>query len=335
MFKYGVLSQPEGYQRALRSLLSGESLSREAVLRLRRKYRVHGTAKLDVVASSALSSKLNGNWPFFLGGIELAFDALDLNWRDREEARRLIGLNLLEEQLRGAVEDREIDTIERRNLREIRNRFSLGDDDVRQIYEQVCIPVMQTVEHSVLADGKLSPEEETRFRALASGLGVRIRAETEAVFDRARALWSIENGDLPVVASPILLRRGEQAHGSINAKFFEERSRRRSETYAGLAGSFKVAKGVRIPLGYIVRKYNSESYEHFVGGGTLVATSRRLQFSMEARSVVVMWPSVIEIEPYSDGVVVKRSTGKSLTFRYVEEDPAFTALVSRLASEMR
>ncbi len=97
-------------------------------------------------------------------------------------------------------------------------------------------------------DGYLTPQEETELNTLKEQLGLTDEevAPTYGQLVRLKRLTAIKNGNLPVLVTDILLKKGERCHFEAACDLVEERSRTRY--VGGSRGvSFRIAKGGLLP----------------------------------------------------------------------------------------
>jgi hypothetical protein len=175
----------------------------------------------------------------------------------------------------------------------------------------------------ILADGIVSPEEERELAEYASGFGLTLNyePETERMFEIARQRWRISQGELPIVDCPIMLKRGETCHAWIDAHAFEERQRTVRVNSHGPSARIKIAKGVYYTVGTRSVSSQQQSYSHLIGSGHFVVTDKRLLFSSPTRSLAWAMDSIVDWDFYTDGVEIRRATGKPVTFHFIGDDP--------------
>lgn len=90
-----------------------------------------------------------------------------------------------------------------------------------------------------------------------------------------------------------------------NISLWESRAVRK--TSGGYGGpSFRVAKGVYFRVGGFQAKSESHDELKNIDLGELTLTNKRLVFSGAKRSVNIDIRKIISIEPYSDGIALRR-----------------------------
>lgn len=112
----------------------------------------------------------------------------------------------------------------------------------------------------------------------------------------------------------IITKKGEEVKLVLpDISLLEPRAVRVSTgTYGG--PSFRVAKGVYFRVGGF--RAQSESHEEIrtIDKGTLSLTNKRLVFSGSKRTSVVDLKKIVSIEPYSDGISIKRSNKQKIEY---------------------
>jgi hypothetical protein len=220
---------------------------------------------------------------------------------------------------------------EHAEIGELRQKLNISDRQNITAFEAVLHPIIQEVLRSALEDSRLSPTEESEILQAASRLGVEIDLPPDSllVLERARTLWQIENGKLPVVGSPVNLQKGEVCHAWLTAEATETRHRTSSIAYSGPSLRIRIMQGVY----YNVAKFNvsreSEGYRHSFGFGTLCVTNKRLIFNGDMKSYSLLWKNVLECIGYLDGVEIHKANGKPVVFLFSSDHPNFMPILNR------
>jgi hypothetical protein len=137
----------------------------------------------------------------------------------------------------------------------------------------------------------------------------KARAEAEArqrKEDIETALRQLAELGQTGIQSSIILKKDENLIFRFpNIRLLEPRSVRRGG-YSG--GSVRIAKGVSIRLG----GWGGESHEELrtIDSGSLTITDKRLVFAGGKRTTNIKLDKIIQIEPYSDGIAVRRERKK-------------------------
>jgi len=199
-----------------------------------------------------------------------------------------------------------------------------------EIYREAADHIIEQRVAEALEDGWLTPSEDRALAAVAADLKVDIRLlpQMEQALLRAKHSWGIAHLPLPVVASPLGLQKGEVAHMWVTAEALEERQRTRAVSFAGPTISIPIVKGVRYRMGRYNVGRETYQYSHSHGFGTLVVTNKRLIFA-GSRSFTARHANILDVEGYSDGVRVTRTSGKPLTYIYGADNRDFGVVLAR------
>lgn len=232
--------------------------------------------------------------------------------------------------------DKVIDDLELEALKTLQNELGLTDEQAINVYKAEAHDIIQTRILEALADGSLDPDEDAEIACFGPSLrlGLTFDEGTVAALEKARRTWAILNSPLPAVPSPLGLQRGEVAYLAIEAEALEERSRTRAVSYAGPTMSIPIAGGLRFRMGHMAFAPHVTQYMHSFGIGTMVVTDRRLIFASPQRSHTAKLENILDIESFTDGVRVTRTTGKPHLFRY-SEDRTAALVVLRAWTEAR
>jgi hypothetical protein len=173
-----------------------------------------------------------------------------------------------------------------------------------------------------LADGVLSPDEEASILDMTRALKLTLKFDDEnsaSAVGRARRAWAVLNRPLPAVESPFRLQNGEVAYLAITAEALEERSRSSSVSYAGPTVSIPIIKGVRFRMGRMAFMPQVTKYMHSFGEGRIVVTNLRIIFASNDKALTAKFKNVLEVQTFTDGLRVTKTTGKPQIFRYAED----------------
>lgn len=221
--------------------------------------------------------------------------------------------------------------VEVAELKACAEELGLDEPTAASLYGASVNVLFNSTVEGMLEDGQLSPEEDERLTAMLSGLKVNALFEDETIriLDDARRGWAINNAPLPEIPAPVHLQRGEKAYAVVRAEAWEERSRVSRVSYAGPALNLRVVQGVYLRAGTYAVGGQREAYEHLIGQGDLIVTSKRLIFVGPNKSISPRLDSILQIDPYIDGVRITRATGKPVLYRFETREPWFGAILSR------
>lgn len=212
----------------------------------------------------------------------------------------------------------------------------ISEDRALTIYQGVAHGIVEARLLEALDDGMISPEEEQDLQFLGKDLRLALTyvPETQAIVDRAKRMWRLTHEDLPQVPAPLGLQRGEVCYAWVTAEALEQRQRTRAVSFAGPTVSIPIVKGVRYRMGRYNVGRETYQYSHSHGVGTLVVTNKRLIFVGD-RSITGRLSSILDVEGYSDGVRITRTSGKPVTYLYRGAAEDFGVILARAWAEGR
>lgn len=164
-----------------------------------------------------------------------------------------------------------------------------------------------------LADRRLSPDEMESLNILAHNLGVALSPDdqTAAAMARYALLWRIENGDLPVVAIPLNLQKGETCHFTASGTWNEIRKSTTTVGYHSQGVSIRIARGVYYRVGGSrPRRVTTEGLTE-IDSGTLYLTNKRVIFDGQRKNTSIRLSALLGFEVFADGLVLEKGTGRS------------------------
>jgi len=225
--------------------------------------------------------------------------------------------------LRRAVQDGLIGTEEATALSALRRENSITDAEASRI----AIDVFREVATEVGSDRKLTREEDNLLRDLQVSLGLRdetIESELRELA-RLRLLSEIQTGMLPMIPSPILLKKAEVCHHKEDAELWEDVTKSRYEGgYSGF--SFRIMKGVRYHVGG--SRGHRVGWQEFqaTDRGQLIITNKRVVFVGGRKTIDTPYAKLLNIHVFEDGIQVNRASKRRREVLKVA-DPELTASI--------
>ncbi len=243
-------------------------------------------------------------------------NSLGLTERESTALQEDVTRRVLSEAAEEALGDNALTDDEWRQIELIASGLRLPPHVRADIMREPIDGAMARVFSHVTADHRVSPTELQRINDLAASLGVDPRTFDDNVGDlleKLSLLWRIENEDLPQVAAPVSLQRGEVCHGYFEVIWHEMRTRTVSRGYAGPVVSIPIVKGFRYRLSSVRTKRVAVDEMTPVDEGTLYVTSKRVIFTGVKRNTTIRHSTILGIEAFSDGFRIDKATGKSPT----------------------
>ncbi len=181
---------------------------------------------------------------------------------------------------------------------------------------------------------KFSPQDEENMYAAADRLGLKLSfpPEIQRKLTKYRENWELENGKLPILQSDIRLMDGEVLHFRTYIRWMEERTVTKRVNYSGFTYSTKIIGNVRWKAGTITPHRIQSTELQEIDAGTLYLTNKRIIFNGQHENKTVTYKKIINFQPYTDGLLIEKETGKSPFLAFNNEiEKAATILATVLS----
>ena len=222
-----------------------------------------------------------------------------------------------EKAVRHALRDRQLSDDENAALDSLCSKLRIPESAANEIYKKHAVPIYNQAIGDALADQMLTPEEETELEEVAKALKLNIRFDEKlaSILDRARRLWRIAQGELPVLSVPVNLQLNERCSADVEALHYEPRSVAGGISYSGFSMSYGTL-GIRFRSGVMNTHRLSNQTLRLRGAGTLYFTNRRFLFSGDSHTTSIDLGTITSITFYSDGMRIEKEaiTDQIFTF---------------------
>jgi hypothetical protein len=224
---------------------------------------------------------------------------------------------------------------ERQELDRVQANLRLPDEIANPVYADCAQNAYRVFFDAGVSDGKLSPEEETELKRVASSLGLTIQydEQTDRVLQELRSMWEIEEGTLSVVECDLNLQRGEVCHKRVTASLHEIRRVTQRVSYGGYTTSIKIVKGFHLRGGSYALGRQTKDVLTKLDVGELYLTNKRLIFLGATKNVTLRLQNILSVTKYSDGIEVEKGSGKNPFFLFETDVLAFAKMLQRLMRE--
>ena len=222
-----------------------------------------------------------------------------------------------EKAVRHALRDRHLTDDENAALDNLCSKLRIPESAANEIYKKHAVPIYNQAMSDALADEILTPEEETELEEVAKALKLNIRFDEklESILDRARRLWRLAQGELPVLSVPVNLQLNERCSADVEALYYEPRRAAEGIGYSGFSTSYG-AFGIRFRSGIMNTHRLSSQTLRLRGAGTLYFTNKRFLFNGDSQATSIDLDTIASITFYSDGMRIGKeaSTDQIFTF---------------------
>lgn len=336
---------PENFFIELNNLLSDKemlNIKLDEVNRLCRRYRISNIT----MHSRRLSGFYHSYLQFCLEDrklsnseiVELRHLKLLLGLSDRtvKQIHKSLALAIYGQELDKVMSDDVIDYQEQQFLDELCQNLYLPEELADRLLQEKAGKKLSHKLKEIMADKRITPEEEKEFRLLSENLGFTpsIDDRTQANLLRYKTYWQVENGELPRIEPGIALHSNEICHFGCEANWYETDNDTTNLEPQRLEGR------VRVPRGVFWRS-DEENLTGIPGSawrkidtGELYLTDSRLIFMGKMGRMVLNLSNIAGLIPYNDGTFVHRVKGKSPMIEIEEEEAdIFALMLNRLLSE--
>lgn len=261
---------------------------------------------------------------------------LRLNDKSIENLHSRIGEIIYKQSFEEVISDGRLTEKEETFLNKLENELRLPKELAKKISNETRYNYMSNYVAQIVADQRLSPEEEKEMTAIAASLNIEVKLDEEnkAIFDKLKKYWALEHLELEGLDTEIVLQKAEKCFVVIdNVNWHELRSVRQRVNYSGYSTSFKVAKGFYLRSGsYKPQSYSTDEMK-LIDSGTLYLTNKRIIFTGLKKNSNIKLDKILNITPYTDGLEIAKETGKSPMLILPERPDVFCIILERLLRE--
>jgi hypothetical protein len=269
-----------------------------------------------------------------LAALQRAFELTDAEAASAVESA--VG-QIFERTMREALSDGTFTEQEKVSLEATSKALGMNDVQTKRLYETAAVAAVQATFASAVADRRYAKDEEAHVIALAKSLGVTITHDesTAALVARFRLLAQIDDGALPSISVPILLKRGESCHFAGPVTHHQIKTVTKRINYGGPTASIRIIKGVRWRVGSIsVQRVTSDVMTQ-LDSGKLYVTSTRLLFDGAKKNTSIPLRKITNFTVFKDGLKVEKETGPDQYFLGASDWELAGACLDGAASKAR
>jgi hypothetical protein len=234
------------------------------------------------------------------------------------------------------VSDGKIDEVEEVTLEEYKLKLNISESDFKSIYIEEAHKYFYNYVNKITQDERISPVEEQTLFAIMKNLNINVKLNNDmlAKLDRFKLYWKIENDELDSIESDINLVRGEKLYfNNDNVSWLELRRVTKRYNYAGPTARIKIAKGIYYRLGSMAVQPITNDEWKTIDTGSIYLTNKRLIFMGDKANKTIRLNRILDIESYSNGIDIKKDSGRSPFLEFNENIDIFSMLLIRLMKE--
>jgi len=218
--------------------------------------------------------------------------------------------------------DNYLESSEITELNDLQMKLELSKEDLEDAYDMINnllintkMADIQRYEQKLVElgeDGELSKEDEAALDAIKQDFDLSEDdiKHTYGYLCHLKKLTAINNGNLPVLNTDLLMKKGEVCHYEINTKLIEEKTK--TSFVGGSQGfSIRIAKGVTYRTGGYKGERVEDVYREITDTGTLYITNKRILFIGANKNVSYTLKSISNYVKYSDGIQFQKENDTS------------------------
>ena len=209
--------------------------------------------------------------------------------------------------------DNYLDAQEEKALNELKESLGLSESDLKVanillnnlkvMTKKANIKAYEMKLREVGEDNYLTEEEENELIALRKKLNLS-EADVSHTLKNLIVLkkfTSIQDGNLPILQTNLLLKKNEVCHYQGYFDLMEQKSK--TSYVGGSRGvSFRIAKGVSYRVGAFKGDRITEVYNDITDTGILCITNQRIIFSGNIKNITYSLKKIVNMVTYKDGI---------------------------------
>lgn len=192
-------------------------------------------------------------------------------------------------------------------------------EETKKIHEKININKLEEFVLLRINDDALDPTEIIEIQEYSKELKLSKYESKEKIRDKFEYYvinGELDNGIFPDISADFIMQKTEQClYRNSSVNLLERKQVTKRINYAGPRARIKIAKG----LSYSVGSYNVSTQKEMQdvdkGTGVLNVTTKRLLFKSPVKNITIRHSTIVDIEPFSDAVIITKSSGNPLIFR--------------------
>jgi len=294
-------------------------------------YKALDSALVDLILTDQERTRLS----------ELTIE-LELTDRDIQDMHTRKHNELLERKLsafRSAIKralfDSDLTDTERKEISNLATSLELTREQIEVQFRSSVQEHIQKLIDDYTTSGMISPDDENKLNSFARQYDINIvfAPEDQQALNKLRRMWQIREGTPPVVDTPISLHNSERCYFKTDINWHEMRKEKVALAYTGPTARIRIAKGIYWRAGVLGGKPITSDTLVKIDSGTVYVTNKRLLFVGKLKNTSIRLNKIIDVEMYSDGVIVQKDAGRSPFLEFTQERDIFCATLQRAISD--
>jgi hypothetical protein len=231
-----------------------------------------------------------------------------------DEIWNVTAIEVYKEEFRKVIADGQLPSEKEEYLSKLAQMLNIPENVSDEISKEIRIQKVQSQINKIIEDGRVSPQEEQELYNMARNLTVEfhIEGKNQEAFEKMKALWKIENEDLPIISTEIILPKKEICYYHNLVDWYEYRTITTRVNYGGPTFRIKIAKGLYYRAGSLGVGRESREDLKKIDEGSLYITNKRLLFRGTTKNMNIQLDKIIDLEKYSDGFKIVKDSGRNV-----------------------
>lgn len=237
---------------------------------------------------------------------------------------------LYKQAMQEAIADGRLSDTERDFLSKLQSQLKLPQEIADKIAKETSTVFLNTYVSKISADQRLSPDEEREAELIAQSLGLSYDRNKidNAMVQKMRQYWALENLPLPGIKTDIVLSPGERCYIQIPNVAWRELRTFVSESYSGTVRASQLSK--RYAYGDFKRNVSTYEKVVVVDTGNLYLTSNRIVFIGRKQNFDLSLTSILQFNALGNGIEIKRADSTNLGLDFNERVDIFNIMLARV-----
>lgn len=222
---------------------------------------------------------------------------------------------------------------DRERLSQLERDLRIPAEQAKRIYDARAGKKVEIYVAEIIEDAKISPEEETKLKAMCQSLDVDINWSGDSLetFERFKTNWKLEHGELEPVPIDINLQKKESCYATREVSWYEIRKVTKRINYSGPTARLRIMKGVYWRVGSVGVQRVSEDVMSHIDSGTVYLTNKRVVFMGSKGNKTIRLPRILDYDVHTNGVSIEKDAGKSPFLEFEDLPEQFGIVVGARA----
>lgn len=206
------------------------------------------------------------------------------------------------------VKDNFFDLELENKLSDFEYKLELKGDDSESARKKILLKYL----NEIIADKRISPDEEEKFNKLCKDLHTNINfsEDLKSVIEEFKTIWRIEHNEIQTITPDINIPSGEKLYLKALCRWYENRKETVGYTGVGISKRIKIM-GISMRLGGGTSERITKDCLKEIDSGNIYLTDKRIIFIGNHGTKKIELNKILNFELNNDSVKIIKETGKS------------------------